>query len=175
MHECHPSLTRAWLEKMLALLLLSRQSESFWKDSQMNHEPGGWPRNQASLSVYPTSLRAAIKPRLHMRLSTRLWMRFRVRDTLFPTPHGCFVVKHRVDSIFINYLKALFYSIRANFVGALGDQALVRRRPGSVLYAKYILPTFWREMYRWGIVRISGIIIFHLRSYVKPHSPYCVP
>ena len=32
---------------------------------------------------------------------------------------------------------------------------------------KYILPTFWNEMYQWEGVRIGSMVIFRRRSYVK--------
>ena len=36
-------------------------------------------------------------PRLHMRLSMRVLMRFLLQNAPCPTPHGCFFVKHPVD------------------------------------------------------------------------------
>ena len=39
------------------------------------------------------------KPRLHMRFSMRFnfGMRFLLQNAPYPTPHGCFFSKHRVD------------------------------------------------------------------------------
>ena len=39
--------------------------------------------------------------------------------------------------------------------------------PFTPTFKKYILPTFWREMYEWGSENIGSIIIFHLSKLSK--------